>query len=392
MNGILDGIKIIDMSRLLPGPFCTQMLSDLGADVIKIEDTNGGDYMRWMPPVGKADSGYFLSLNRNKRSMKLNLRAEEGKSVLLKLAADADVLVEQLRPGTMEKLGLGYETLKANNRRLIMCSITGYGQDGPLSNEAGHEINFLGTTGILDLVGYYEGCPALPGIQGAGAGGGSMWAAFSIMAALFAREKSGKGQYIDVSITDSAFALMTLIAGAYFISNKLPSRKEDLLVGGFAWYQVYKTKDDRYIAIAPVEEKFWEDFCNTIDRPDFISIQHDPPQVQERMKQEISAVIAAKTVDEWLDILGPLNICASKVKNLEEAIADEHLNARGMIIEMDHPVEGKVRSLGFPVKFSEQPYSVRTPPPSFGEHTNQILMELGYTEKEIKEMADKGVI
>jgi crotonobetainyl-CoA:carnitine CoA-transferase CaiB-like acyl-CoA transferase len=392
MNGLLHGVKIIDLSRLLPGPFCTQMLGDLGADVIKIEETEGGDYARWMPPKNIVDGGQFLGLNRNKRSMKLNLRTQEGKDILIQLISTADVVVEQFRPGVMDRLGLGYETLKKHNPRIIMCSISGYGQDGPKSQAAGHDINYLSDTGILEMIGNYKGSPVVPGIQIADVGGGSLWAAFSIAAALFAREKTGKGQYIDVSMTDAVFTFMSALAGAYFVDQEVPHRADTLLGGGFAWYYVYRTKDDRYISLGMLEPKFWKSFCNAIGRPDYIPIQNGPRGVQEKMKQELAELFAAKTADEWMEILEPLDACAAKVKDLKEALADEHLNHRGMIIEMDHPVEGKVKSIGFPVKFSEQPYTVRMAPPTFGQHTDEILNEIGFTQASIEELRGKGVI
>ena len=392
MNGLLHGVKIIDLSRLLPGPFCTQMLGDLGADVIKIEETDGGDYARWMPPKATVDGGQFLTLNRNKRSLKLNLRTQEGKDILIKLISTADVVVEQFRPGVMDRLGLGYETLKQYNPRIIMCSISGYGQDGPKSQMAGHDINYLSDTGILEMIGNYKGSPVVPGIQIADVGGGSLWAAFSIVAALFAREKTGKGQYIDVSMTDAVFTLMSALAGAYFVDGEVPHRSETLLGGGFAWYYVYRTKDDRYISLGMLEAKFWKNFCVAIGRPDYVAIQNSPHEVQEKMKQELTELFATKTADEWMEILEPLDACAAKVKDLKEALADEHLNHRGMIIEMDHPVEGKIKSIGFPVKFSEQPYSVRMAPPTFGQHTDEILMEIGLEQAAINELRSKGAI
>jgi crotonobetainyl-CoA:carnitine CoA-transferase CaiB-like acyl-CoA transferase len=392
MSGILDGIKVLDLSRLLPGPFCTQMLGDLGAEVLKVEDPKGGDYARWMEPHGKADSGQFLAINRNKKSMKLNLQSQEGKEIFMKLIAWADVLVEQFRPDVMEHLGLSYDTLKKHNPRLIMCSITGFGQDGALRNKAGHDINYLSITGVLDLIGQYHEKPAIPGIQIADVGGGTLWAAFSIMAALFAREKTGRGQYIDVSMTDAVFAFMAPSVGVYSINNQSPRRAEEQLNGGYAWYNVYKTKDNREIAIGMLEAKFWKDFCQAIGRQDYIPIQFGPREVQEKMMQELSEIFAAKTADEWMEMLGPLDVCASKVNNLEEALNDEHLKQRGMIVEYDHPVEGKIKSVGFPVKFSELPYSVRTVPPTFGQHTKEILIQMGYTQAAIEKLQDKGVI
>jgi crotonobetainyl-CoA:carnitine CoA-transferase CaiB-like acyl-CoA transferase len=393
MNGILDGIKVIDLSRLLPGPLCTQTLGDLGADVLKVEETAGGDYSRYMPPMGKVDSGNFLSINRNKKSIKLNLRAPEGKAILWRLLEDADVLIEQFRPGVLDKLGFGYEVLKEKNPRLIVCSISGYGQNGPWSQKAGHDINYLSQTGILDLLGSADAAPIVPGIQIADVGGGTLWSTIGILAALFAREKTGKGQYVDVSMSDTVLAsFMTALAGCYGMDKKVPQRGGELLGGGFAWYFVYETKDNRYISVGMLEEKFWQSFCKTIDRLDYIPIQMGPPEVQDQMKSELRAMFLTKTADEWMELLGPIDACISKVNTLEEAMADEHLQYRGMFVESEHPVEGKFLSIGFPVQFSEQPYSIRIPPPAFGQHTDEILTSLGYSKDEIDTYREAGVI
>jgi len=390
--GILDGIKILDLSRLLPGPFCTQMLGDLGAEVIKIEEVNGGDYVRWMQPRRKSDSGMFLALNRNKKSLKLNLRTEEGKKVFHKLVADADVVVEGFRPGVIDKLGFGYESLKAINPRIIMCSITGYGQDGPYKDLAGHDINYLNLTGISELTGNYNGKPISSGVQIADIGGGSLWAAFGILAALFSREKTGRGQYVDVSMTDCVFTFMSMLVGSFNFTNKSPGREDDLLNGGYAWYNTYKTKDNRWVGLGMLEEKFWSDFCKSINREDYIAKQFASWDAQREMIAELSELFLTKTADEWMNDLRPLDICFSKLNNLEEALNDPHLKARGMVVEVDHPRDGMFKTIGFPVKFSETPYSVKMAPPGFGEHTKEILMELGYTSKEIEQLEKNGVV
>lgn len=392
MVEILAGIKILDLSRLLPGPFCTQMLGDLGAEVIKIEEVQGGDYTRWMQPRGKSDSGMFLALNRNKKSMKLNLRSEAGKAIFLKLVSTADVVLEQFRPGVMDRLGLGYEALKSINPRIIMCSITGYGQNGPYNEMAGHDINYLNLTGISEVTGNYNGKPISSGVQIADVGGGSLWAAFSILAALIAREKTGRGQYIDVAMTDCVFTFMSMLVGAYNFDKRSPSREDHFLNGASAWYNSYKTKDDRWIGLGMLEAKFWEGFCKAIRREDFIAQQFAPGKVQEEMIHELSALFLTKTADEWMHELQSLDICISKVNNLEEALDDPHFKERGMIVQMDHPLDGTIKSIGFPVKFSETPYSIKMAPPSFGEHTEEILLEMGFTGKEIEELSYEGIV
>ncbi len=391
MSQILKGIKVLDLTRLLPGPLCTQILGDLGAEVIKIEGAKGGDYSRMMPPRGKSDGGYFMGVNRNKKSMSLNLYKEQGKKVFLKMLAGSDVVIEQFRPGVMEGLGLGYGVLSSVNPRLIMCSITGYGQDGPYKDRAGHDINYLNLTGISNLTGCYQGKPVLSGIQIADVGGGSLWAALSIMGAIIDREKTGMGQYIDVSMTDCVFTFMSLLVSAYNFDRRLFGAGEWILNGGCAWYNCYRTKDDRWLGIGMLEEKFWATFCRAIGREEYIGQQFASRQVQEQIMEDLNAILASKTAEEWLRELQPLDICISLVNNLEEAINDPHLQARGMIVEIEHPLDGKIKNVGFPVKFSATPYSIKLPPPARGEHTEQILLELGYKSHDLEEMKREGV-
>ncbi|MEQ8174842.1 MAG: CaiB/BaiF CoA-transferase family protein [Syntrophomonadaceae bacterium] len=392
MTGPLEQIRVLDLTRLLPGPFCTQILGDLGAEVIKIEDPVGGDYIRGYPPRRQVDGALYLSINRNKKSLTLDLRLAEGREIFLKMLLKADVLIEQFRPGVMERLGLGYEKLKAVNPGLIMCSISGYGQTGPYKDLAGHDINYLSTAGILDLIGSYEGAPVLPGIQIADIGGGSLWAAFSIMAALFAREKTRRGQYIDVAMMDSVFTYTCMLAGAYFMDHKIPRRGEELLNGGYAWYNVYRTRDDRYVALGMLEVKFWEKFCQAIEREDWIKKQFAPSPVQREIIDQLAVVFASRTSEEWTRLLEPLDICFSRVNSLDEAVNDPHLRERGMVVEIDHPVEGRIFTLGFPVKFSDLNCEVRLSPPALGQHTEELLQDLGYSAEEIGVLKNKQVI
>lgn len=389
---VLKGIRILDLTRLLPGPFCTQMLGDLGAEVIKIEETGEGDYIRSYPPWGKSESSLFIALNRNKKSMTLNLRSEEGQSVFRKMILTTDIVIEQFRPGMMVKLGLGYDHLKLLNPGIIMCSISGYGQTGKYKDVAGHDINYLSTAGILDIIGNFQGSPVIPGIQIADVGGGSLWAAFSIMTAIFAREKTGLGQYIDVSMTDTVFTYAAMLAGAFFTNHKVPRRAEELLNGGYAWYNVYRTKDDRYISIGMLENKFWSKFCETIGREDLIKQQFAPVNIQREMIRDLGRIFTSRNCSEWMEILGPLDICVTRVNNLSEAINDVHFKERGLIKEIDHSVEGKINTIGFPIKFSDINCSVLSPPPVVGQHTEELLLEFGYTQEQITALKEKQVI
>lgn len=391
MAEVLEGITVLDLSRLLPGPLCTQILGDLGAKVIKIEEVKAGDYARWMPPRGRSDGGYFIGLNRNKKGMKLDLTKKEGKDIFIKMVSRADVVVEQFRPGVMRRLGLEYEVLSSINPRIIMCSITGYGQDGPYRDRAGHDINYLNVTGISDITGNYKGKPIIPGIQIADVGGGSLWGAISILGAIIAREKTGQGQYIDISMTDCVFTFMSMMVGAYNFDTKPFSREEWMLNGACAWYNSYRTSDNRWVGIGMLEQKFWETFCKAIGREDFIPKQFSPRQIQEQMMDELAMMFSKKTADEWVKELQPLDVCITKVNNLQEAMTDPQLLARGMIVEIDHPIEGKVKSIGFPIKFSNTPFSIKLPPPTFGQHTEEILMELGYTAQDLERLRNKAI-
>ncbi len=392
MTETLDKIRVLDLTRLLPGPYVTQMLGDLGAEVIKIEEPGAGDYIRGYPPRGQADSALYLSINRNKKSFSLDLRSDEGQEIFLKMIPGADVVIEQFRPGVMERLGLGYEKLKEVNPGIVMCSISGYGQTGVYRNKAGHDINYLSVAGILDLIGNKEGAPVIPGIQIADIGGGSLWAAFSIMTALFTRTQTGQGQYIDVSMMDAVFTYTSMLAGSYFMNKKIPHRGEELLNGGYAWYNIYRTGDGRYISIGMLETKFWEKFCQVIERENWIKKQFAPLKEQDAMIAELADIFTRRSCAEWMEILEPLDICASRINSLDEAVNDKHLRERGMIVEMEHPVEGRLYSLGFPVKFSGLNCDFRMPPPSLGQHTSELLQEFGYTPDKIGELKTRQII
>lgn len=388
---ILEGIRILDLSRLLPGPFCTQVLGDLGAEVIKIEEPIGGDYTRWYPPLGKSESGLFLGINRNKKSMKLNLRSAQGKEIFLHLVETADVVVEQFRPGVLERMGLGFEVLQAQNPQIILCSISGYGQSGPYQNQSGHDINYLALSGILAMSGTEER-PLIPGIQIADVAGGSLWALFGILAALLSKQKTGKGQWIDVAMSDGSLALASMLAGAFFMNGQVPRRQREPLNGGYAWYQIYRTRDERFLAVGLLEFKFWERFCKAIGRPEFAERQYEDQASQLEMMAELQEILLARTAPEWVQFFEPFDICVNQVNTLAEAVEDPHYLQRDMIIEMDHPLEGVIKSIGLPVKFSAMPEIPKNPPPAMGQHSEEILDELGYSEADIIAFKKENII
>jgi crotonobetainyl-CoA:carnitine CoA-transferase CaiB-like acyl-CoA transferase len=390
----LEGIKILDLTRLLPGPYGTMLLADLGAEVIKIEEPERGDYYRWTPPYLNNVSSRHLLLNRNKKSVTLNLKAPEGKSILLKLVElGADVLIEQFRPGVMDRLGVGYEALKKINPRIIYCSLTGYGQNGPYRDLASHDVNYIGLGGVLGLTGPKGGPPVIPGIQIADLVGGGLYSVIGILTALLARQKTGRGQHIDISMFDGVVSLLTDGALAYFADGKPPGPGERRLTGGLPQYQVYQTKEGKYLAVGALEEKFWANLCRLIGRPEWAEkIPREGEPRAEEMKKEMAAVFRTRTQKEWLDLLMNEDTCVGPVQSLDEVFADPHVLSRRMLVETEHPKAGRVRQIGVPLKFSETPGEIRGPAPEIGEHTEEILGALGYSAEDAARLRKAGVI
>ncbi len=392
MPEALTGIRVLDLSRLLPGPFCSMLLADMGADVIKVEAPKVGDYIRWWPPrVGK-NSGFHVVLNRNKRSLTLNLKTERGKDLLHRLAADADVLLEGFRPGVMERLGLGYQSLKKTNSGLIYCAISGYGQEGPRASRAGHDINYLARNGVLSYCGRGNQ-PCLPGVQIADLGGGALLAAFSISTALYAREKLGQGQYIDISMADGAFTWNCLRWGKYLGDGEVPAPGDDFLNHGYACYNIYRTRDDRYMSLGALEPQFWKAFCRAVgrddwDRPDYF----EPGTHQQQLQHQIEKLFATRTQAQWREVFAGVDCCCEPVLNLDEAMNDEQMRARGMVVELVHRQWGIYRQMGIAPKFSLTPGILRTHAPELGEHTEEVLAELGIEGDEIEKLRNEQVI
>ena len=388
----LAQVKVLDLSRLLPGPFCSMLLADFGAEVIKVEDPNGGDYIRgWLPRVGK-NSGFHVVLNRNKQSLTLNLKKPEGKAVFKKLVRDADVVLDGFRPGVMQRLGLGYETLQEINPRLIYCALTGYGSDGPRAQKAGHDINYLARCGILSYSGL-GGRPCIPGVQIADLGGGALLAAFSIVTALFARERIGKGQFIDVGMADGAFTWHVLRWGKYLADGGLPSPGDDVLNHGFACYNLYATRDGRYMSLGALEPQFWKGFCESVGHPEWNRPNYfEPGPHQKILQDQLSALFRERDQAQWIAHFADQDCCCEPVLNLEEAMADEQLLQRRMIVEMMHETWGVYRQLGIAPKFSLTPGRICSHAPELGEHTEDILLGKGYSEPVIAELRTLGVI
>lgn len=378
-EGALDGITVLDLSRLLPGPCCSMMLADHGARVIAIEDK------RFI-----ADDLFITTVNRNKEHMSLNLKTLEGKEIFFRLVERADVLLEGFRPGVVHRLGIDYDTVCKINAKIIYCSITGYGQTGPCRDRAGHDVNFLAHSGVLGLIGAPDRPPSIPGVQIADIAGGGMNAAIGILLALMARERIGKGQYIDISMTDSMVSLLPLTLFLQQRTGEDPKRGETLLSHRYACYNTYETADGRYLSIGAVENRFWKRLCDHLGMPAYASLQYDEKRRHE-IVDFLRTTFKQKTLAEWESELADMDICWGPVRNLQEVLQEPLFRQRNMVVDIRGQKGETTTTLGVPVKLSETPGSIRTPPVNFGESTIPILRELGYTENQIKEFADKGV-
>ncbi|MBC7248722.1 MAG: CoA transferase [Anaerolineae bacterium] len=382
----LTGIRVLDLSRLLPGPFCSMILADFGAEVIKIEEPVRGDYMRSIPPLARQEGAVFLAVNRNKKSLTLNLKTEAGRRIFMQLARTADVLLEGFRPGVMARLGLDYAALREVNPRLVYCSLSGYGQAGPYRQRAGHDLNYIALGGVLSLLGGEDCPPTVPGVQLADLCGG-LWAALAITLALLARERTGVGQYLDVAMLDSVVSLLTVPAAVHFLGGNVDGGPRPAPATGQANYNVYRTRDGRYMTLGALEVKFWRAFCQAVGREDWIERQDD-----DRLVGEVQALFATRTLAEWEELFTGQDVCCEPVHTLEEVFADPQVQARGMLVEVEHPLEGGLKQLGMPIKLSGTPGTVRTPPPRLGEHTEELLRALGYNAEAIADLREQGVV
>ena len=370
----LSGIRVLDLSRLLPGPFLTMILSDMGADVVKIEDPRLGDYMRAIPPAKDGVGGRFLAVNRDKRSCALDLKNGKHREAFLRMVEKADVVVESFRPGVMDKLGVGWETLRARNKRVVLCSISGYGQDGPFREKAGHDLNYIGIAGVLAMTGPRGGAPQMPGVQIADLAGGSLWGAVGILGALVGAKSTGEGRWVDISMTEGAMALLAAELGNLAVGASAPTRGTETLNGGLACYGVYRTKDDRYLSVGALEPKFWLAFNEAIGRRGDMAEIIAPPSEQERIRGEIQAILATRTRDEWQEAFRGKDVCCEPILEPSELAAHPLHAARRMFFDV-----GGVRQLRTPVG---EPSATRLAP-RLGEHTAEVLADYGFTSEEI---------
>lgn len=388
-KGPLAGVKVIDLSLLLPGPLCSQHLADMGADVIKIENPRAYDGSRAM---FKGKTGYpalYMMLNRNKKAITLNLKREQAKEILFKLLEDADILLEGFRPDGMDKMGLGYDVLSKKFPKLIYCGISGYGISGKYVNFAGHDLNYLAISGVLDQTG---NPPRPAGFQLADVGGGTLTALSAILAALYYREKTGIGQRIDISMTDASLQFTSLYGGILSASGKSPEPGNDILSGKLPNYNIYETKEGRFVALGALEDMFFQTFLRAIGME---NLTKELPMVEENfntIKQKLTDFFKSKTFADLEPIFQNEDACLSPILKMDEVQKDAHWKDRGMILEKDHPKFGPILQFGSPFHFSKTPFQYRTDPPEHGEHTFEILNKLGFSEDKIAEFKKDRVI
>ncbi len=392
MSAPLASLKILDFSTLLPGPFATMLLADLGAEVIRIESPNAPDMVRNLTPTVGGESAWHATLNRSKKSLALDLKQPAAVKIVEQLLPEYDIILEQFRPGVMERLSLGYERLRAINSRLIYCSLTGYGQSGPLRDRAGHDINFLALSGIAGRSGRAAYGPSLAGVQIADFGGGSMFAIMGILAAVIQREYSGEGQHVDVSMFDGSVAWNTLGAAQYFATGESPGFESELLNGG-GIYDFYETSDGRYLAVGSLEPKFWQAFCRVIERPELAAI---PPEMDidsgRTLKETLAQTIVTRPLHEWQARFAGVDACVEPVLTTAEMTRHPQTAARGLIVQTPD-ASGVLRpQIGQPVKFSAAQPVYRHSGAPLGAHTDEILRELGYEPAEIVALRDRNVI
>jgi alpha-methylacyl-CoA racemase len=394
--GVLDGIKILELARVPPAELPGMMFADMGADVLKIET----------PSETQEDPDWqrrsaFAYVNRNKRSLALNMKAPEGQALFKKLAARADVIIEGFRPGVMKRLGADYEAIRAINPRIVYCSLSGFGQNGPYRDYPAHDMNYLSLAGVLGLIGEPDRKPAIPLNLVADYAGASMHGALGVMYALFARERTGKGQHVDVSYLDTSVALLAATPNMrfFFSDGMAPKRGEGFLGGSYPYYAIYDTKDGKLLTIGCTEPWLWENFCKAIGRPDFARFARTQDQFvraanaeEVKARQEIEAIIRTKSRDEWYEILVKADVCVGKVYDPEEMVQDPQVQARDMVVEVKHPTLGAIKEFGIPIKLSGTPGSVRTAAPYAGEHTEAVLRELGLSASEMTALREKKIV
>jgi crotonobetainyl-CoA:carnitine CoA-transferase CaiB-like acyl-CoA transferase len=382
----LEGTRVLDCSRLLPGNYCTLLLADLGADVVKIEEPGRGDYIRWTVPLVEGESAVHRALNRGKRSATVDLKSDQGVEVFRRLAAGADAVIESFRPGVMDRLGVGYESLRSGNERLVYCAITGYGQDGPYRDRVGHDINYIGHAGLLHATGQHGGPPILPAVQ-VGDFGGGMAAALGTLAALTEAASTGHGRFVDVSMLDVATSWLGVVMSWYLATGEVPPRGGMPLSGGLACYRVYRAGDGKYLSVGALEPQFWQALCEALDLPDLVDQHFAPADAQEAVATKLQAVFETRPRDEWVERLAHLETCVGPVNDVSEALDDPQVVHRGLVARVAGTPVGPGPAVGLPGEAR-----VFRPAPGLGEHTDEVLLESGVSSGEISDLRSIGAI
>jgi crotonobetainyl-CoA:carnitine CoA-transferase CaiB-like acyl-CoA transferase len=395
----LEKIRVLELTPLAPGEFCTMILGDFGAEVLKVESPAGKLGLALQGEVNRKEAAYN-PLDRNKKSIVLNLKSQAGRQVFYRLAQQADVIVEGFRPGVVKRLGIDYDTINKLNPKIVYCSLSGYGQDGPYRDFPGHDINYISMAGVLSLIGPSGMPPVIPMNLIADFAGAPLYGVIGILMALVARNETGKGQYVDVAFTDGVISLTTFLTAPYFLHGLVPKRGETMLHGAYPYYGVYETKDGKYISIACVEPHFWENLCRLLGREEYIPYQvamdHFLQKPEDEKWAEISSYLKqsflTRTRDEWFELLIQKDIPAGKVYTLDEVFSDPQVLQRQMVTEVGHPTFGKIKQAGIAPKLSHTPGKVRTFTPLTGEHTEEVLRELEYSREEIENLRQEGAI
>lgn len=391
-HGPLVGVKVLDLTRLLPGPLATQMLADLGAEVIKIEDPKAPDYTRHFFPQKGGMAISYIAINRGKKSLAIDLKSEKGRQIFYDLAKDADIVLDSFRPGVLAKMSLDYDTVKQINPRIIYVAITGYGQTGPYAQSAGHDINYIGYTGLLALNGTREGGPVMPGAQIADIAGGAYPTVIACLSALLARGTTGKGQLVDVAMTDCTLPLMSMSLVETLNFGQHFGREEPFLSGGLAHYNIYRCADGEHIALGSLEPKFWQGFCMLINKPDWIARMLPQAETISALKKDLTELFLTKTRDEWVALAAQADICLTPILNPHEVEDNEHIRERGLIATSEHPEYGTVKGINQPIKFGGTPTKPGWAAAKMGEDNNDILLDMGFSEEDIASLRAEKII
>lgn len=395
LAGALDGYRVLDLSRILSGPYCTMVLADFGADVIKVERPREGDDTRqWGPPFVAGESAYYLSINRNKRSITIDLGQEAGREIVYALARVCDVAIENFRPGTADRIGVGYERLRQENPRLVYCAISGFGQEGPYRDRPGYDALAQAMSGMMAITGESEGAPSKHGMSIADIGAG-MWAALAIVSALLSRERTGQGQYLDISLLDAQLSWLTYAAGSFFATGENPARYGSAHPS-IVPYQPFATADG-YLMLAVGNDRLWRQFCDAAGVGDLATKPGFATSAERVVNREaviahVAELMVERTTAEWIRLLEDAGIPAGPINSVAQALTDPHASAREMVIRLDHPTAGTVTMTGNPAKFSGTPGAMRSAPPLLGQHTGEILESLGYSDEKIGELREQGVV